>query len=155
MPTTRRTYAGMQALRNQLVTSPAAIHPAALAQGDSFYVIGFTSGDGPEDGVTVRTSGVFHEHVENGKYVIVQLDGEPEPQQLSTQQVGFFPPGSAMLVTVKSLFDVHQIFGEDFINADLRSDVAQAAEIARRPCPCGIVHGDGRRCADWPDCVIP
>lgn len=148
-----RTFADMRAKRAKLVDCGIATDPQDLKANDVFHVIGFAV----SDGVVLRSSGVFVCHQPGGR-ATVHIDGDPEPTIVTYAQAGFFPlAGSppAMVVTVTRFRDLAHHLGTDFIDTDARSDAARAAETARTPCPCGAVRGDGSKCPEWPDCVIP
>jgi hypothetical protein len=100
--------------------------------------------------VAVAHSGVFHgpTNDEGSSYLVVHLDGDSERRRLTPAQLGFYPKGSSPSVIVRTLKDVA-------FDRDSRPAYAQTAANARQPCPCGTIRGDGTRCREWPDCVIP
>jgi len=146
-----RTFTDMQLQRDRLLGCGAATDPNTLVKGDPFYVIAFTV----SDGVCIRRSGVFisRETEDSTTYVTVHLDGDAEPRRMSTNEVGFFPLRRTMVVIVRRLWEITHHLGKDFIETDERSDDARAAEIARTPCSCGTVCGDGSYCSEWPGCT--
>lgn len=146
MQVPRRSHAELMTLRDQLAAHEMAVDPKDLETGDVFYVIQFA----PLDGVTVAHSGVFYgpTHDKGLPHLVVHLDGESARRHLTPAQLGFYPNGSAMSVVLRTL---------DRVAFDRDNRTAYAQTVARRrvPCPCGAINGDGSRCADWPECVIP
>jgi hypothetical protein len=125
----------------------AAVNPAELQPGDTFFVISIRDVDSNVEVFIVR-SGIYHGKSDDGRHHIVHLDGKPQREHLTDAQLDFYPLGSAMSITFRTTKGVA-------FNHDERSDEARQAVLARRPCPCGTVRGDGSRCTEWPDCMTP
>lgn len=146
MVSTRRTIRDLRVLRNELLgVEGLTVDPSKLKTGDSFLVIEFA-----EASIHVVRSGIYYRPASDRRmsYLIVQLDGEPERRHYTHAQLGFYPKGSSMFVIVRKLHGV-------MYDHDNRPPAMKQAWLARQPCPCGTVHGDGSRCREWPECVIP
>lgn len=144
--TERYTFTRMRILRDMLVQQGKAVSIESLRAGDVFFVVGLIE----DHGVCVLRSGVFYGRSTDklAEYLIIHLDGEPKRGHYTPAQLGIFMPGSSMNVVMRSLSGIKA-------NFDMRSAEAQETARRRLPCPCSAVRGDGSRCPEWPQCVIP